>query len=89
MYLNEHEQALCKGDTRLMTLAWCAKEAVYKWNGRRGIDFIHQMPIREIVNNSQGINLELNLIYEGREWLFRPECAVDEDFVLSVAVKER
>jgi len=44
-YLSDEEQQMLRNDPRLFTLAWCAKEAVYKWNGRRGIEFIEELPI--------------------------------------------
>jgi len=44
-FLSPEEQPLFNYDTRLLTLAWCAKEAVYKWNGKRGVDFIKHLPI--------------------------------------------
>lgn len=44
-FLSPAEQEFFKQDTKLITLAWCAKEAAYKWLGRRGIDFIEQLPI--------------------------------------------
>lgn len=46
-FLSSDEQAYFKNDVKLITLAWCAKEAAYKWLGRRGIDFIEQLPITE------------------------------------------
>jgi hypothetical protein len=62
MFLSEKEMALCRlavfepgeaaagaPDARLLTLAWCAKEAAYKWNGRRGVNFIADLPIRCIL----------------------------------------
>lgn len=45
---NNHDAS--QADGRLLTLAWCAKEAAYKWNGRRGVDFIEHLPIQEIVD---------------------------------------
>ncbi len=44
-FLSADEQAFFKEDTHLITLAWSAKEAAYKWLGLRGIDFIEQLPI--------------------------------------------
>lgn len=44
-FLSPKEQSLFMNDERLLTLAWCAKEAAYKWNGKRGVDFIEQLPI--------------------------------------------
>ena len=44
-FLSAEEQLFFRNDVKLITLAWCAKEAAYKWLGRRGIDFIGQLPI--------------------------------------------
>lgn len=44
-YLSADEQSLFQNDPQLLTLAWCAKEAAYKWNGKRGVDFIEHLPI--------------------------------------------
>lgn len=59
MFLSPEEEQLCRPgnalrrvhepDARLLTLAWCAKEAAYKWNGRRATDFIEHLPIGQIV----------------------------------------
>jgi phosphopantetheinyl transferase len=47
-YLSEEEQELLKDDDRFLTLAWSAKEAAYKWNGRRAVDFIKHLPIETV-----------------------------------------
>ncbi len=44
-FLSAEEQEMFGNDEQLVTLAWCAKEAVYKWLGRRGVDFIDHLPI--------------------------------------------
>ncbi|GAA4461067.1 hypothetical protein GCM10023093_05050 [Nemorincola caseinilytica] len=45
-FLSEAEQAFCRNDHRLITLAWCAKEAVYKWHGKKGlVSFMEHLPI--------------------------------------------
>ncbi len=44
-FLSPYEQSFFDNNVQLITLAWCAKEAAYKWLGRRGIDFIEQLPI--------------------------------------------
>jgi phosphopantetheinyl transferase len=49
MFLSEGEQQTCMSDPRLITLAWSIKEAVYKWNGRRGADFIRDLPIQALI----------------------------------------
>ena len=52
-FLSAEEQELFKNDPKLLTLAWSAKEAVYKWNGRRGVDFIEHLPI-SYFDNKEG-----------------------------------
>ncbi len=52
MYLSEAEQAVCSGDARIMTLAWTIKEAAYKWWGRRGAEFIRDLPIKRIMEET-------------------------------------
>jgi phosphopantetheinyl transferase len=89
MYLAEREQVLCRGDATLMTVAWCAKEAVYKWNGRRGIDFIQHMPIQFFQKNMEDYTLEITLTYLDQEWVLYPKCTVDKDFAMSLVIKER
>ena len=44
-YLSTDEQDMLLYDPKYYTIAWCAKEAAYKWNGKRGIEFIEQLPI--------------------------------------------
>lgn len=60
-FLSAAEQAMLAHDHKLVTLAWCAKEAAYKWKGRRGIDFIGHMPISTLdENNNMQIIFNLN-----------------------------
>ncbi len=70
-FLSADEQSFFKNDPKLITLAWCAKEAAYKWNGKRGVDFIKQLPITQIeertgklaimVDNTQKIFLQTGM----------------------------
>lgn len=50
-FLSADEQEMFRNDAKLLTVAWCAKEAVYKWNGRRGVDFIEDLPIENFYQN--------------------------------------
>ncbi len=49
-FLSPEEQTLFNNDIRLLTMAWCAKEAAYKWQGRRGVEFIEHL---EIISTEQ------------------------------------
>lgn len=48
-FLNEEERSFLSPQyqSRHLTICWSAKEAIYKWNGKRGVDFkknIHLQP---------------------------------------------
>lgn len=50
-FLSGEEQEMLRHDMELFTLAWCAKEAAYKWNGRRQVEFIEELPITFLQGN--------------------------------------
>jgi phosphopantetheinyl transferase len=53
-FLSEEELALVNGEWRrlnrlqMLTFLWCCKEAMFKWYGDGGIDFIDHLKIEEI-----------------------------------------
>ncbi len=57
-YLSPAEQLLVGTDTKRITLAWCAKESAYKWNGRRGVEFIEELPIQSFTE-TENPNIEI------------------------------
>ncbi len=59
-YLSAAEQLFFGGDPQLLTLAWCAKESVYKWNGKRGVDFIQHLPISSFAAAADEYLLTIN-----------------------------
>jgi phosphopantetheinyl transferase len=61
-FLSKKEQAFFSNDEHLLTLAWCAKEAAYKWNGKRGIDFIQYLPI--VCFDSESCSVEIRMSNE-------------------------
>lgn len=56
-FLSKNEQDMFQNDEQLLTLAWCAKEAAYKWNGKRGVDFIKQLPISKFDREKNKIEI--------------------------------
>ena len=92
-FLSPEESALCGEDPRMLTLAWCGKEAAYKWNGRRGADFIHDLPISDIVgvrapDPEGGI---AGIYYVPMKCFgepITPHSAIYKDFALSLLVRE-
>ena len=63
-FLSLPEQQLCGGDEQLITTAWSAKEAAYKWQGRRGVEFDEHMIIEKIEKNEESVifNISMNLL---------------------------
>jgi hypothetical protein len=68
-FLSPEEQAILNGDTELITLAWSAKEAAYKWQGRRGVEFIDHLPITNwyMEGGIYNITINLNLLNPDKE----------------------
>lgn len=60
-FLSVEEQDFFANDPKLVTLAWCIKEAAYKWQGMRGVEFIEHMPIHSFdeLTNEAEINMIL------------------------------
>lgn len=46
-FLSAPEKPLFQNDAKLITLGWSIKEAAYKWQGRRGVEFRDHMIIEE------------------------------------------
>jgi phosphopantetheinyl transferase len=60
-YLSEEEKIkfeyqLPTPDSRLLTLLWSAKEAVYKWFGDGEVEFIEHIRLRELHQGNETIN---------------------------------
>ena len=58
-FLSADEQEMFQNDTRLLILAWCAKEAAYKWYGKRGVDFIQHLPITFFDNKPENYGMTI------------------------------
>lgn len=58
-FLSPEEQALFNNDQKLLTMAWCAKEAAYKWQGRRGVEFIDHLPIISMSKEQQPAHIDI------------------------------
>ena len=79
-YLSEEEQDMLRHDSRLFTMAWCAKEAAYKWHGRRGVEFIEQLPI---VDFSQNYDMKIYFKMTKMPQMIFIENIINTDFACS------
>jgi phosphopantetheinyl transferase len=82
-YLSEDEQELFANDPQLLTVAWCAKEAVYKWNGRRGVDFIQHLPIEFFTRNGENSHIVIYFKLSKIPQMIYVENMLDADFACS------
>lgn len=94
MFLSEEEQKICQEENSLYTLAWCAKEAVYKWNGRRGIDFIGDFKLKNISERNTSDfhklsqnDFELTIVQATLE--ITVAAAIYKDFAFALLIKNR
>ncbi len=79
-FLSEKEQLFCNNEPGKLTLAWSAKEAVFKWYGAGGLDFIRQIPITDINWQEQPVQVAMNLMKDVNPRPLSVEGFIDLDF---------
>lgn len=79
-FLSASEQLLFRNDPQLITVAWTAKEAIYKYIGRRGIDFINQLPISNLKNNTGFGEVEIKPVIGEKSVQLTVNYIVEADF---------
>lgn len=93
MFLSDREKQVCLEDAQRYNLAWSLKEAVYKWKGRRGADFIRDFPIslmnEQISDFSLGefgrdFQIEMGCMGE----LVQPKGFLFKDFSLAYMIRD-
>ncbi len=87
-FLSPEEQLLAGNDDKIITLAWCAKEAAYKWQGNRKVDFIAQLPIIRISPSATGtFDIEINIKSTKRNTPASLKGIVYEHFAMAIVNK--
>lgn len=79
-FLSPREQEMVGKDPRYITLAWSAKEAVYKWQGRRGIEFIEHLPIISFPINIENENIIINTQLTTPKHIISAKPLLEADF---------
>ena len=82
-FLSAEEQILFQNDPKLITLAWSAKEAVYKWNGKRGVEFIEDIPIDVFHNRPPNYNIIIYFKSKIMPKMISIENIINTDFTCS------
>jgi len=86
-FLSADEQGLFNDETELLTLAWTAKEAVYKWNGKRGVDFIEHLPIEQFYNVKDKYEMVIYFKLKKMPQMVFVENLITTDFACSYVYK--
>jgi phosphopantetheinyl transferase len=85
-FLSSEEQVFFRNDPRLITLAWSAKEAVYKWQGRRGVDFIEHLTVTKVEDLGADINISIFCQLTREKMNIVSKGALEADFSLSYVI---
>ncbi|HTM66628.1 MAG TPA: 4'-phosphopantetheinyl transferase superfamily protein [Flavipsychrobacter sp.] len=88
-FLTKKEQLFFQNDPQLITLAWCAKEAVYKWQGRRGVDFIEHLPISQVEEESNERNIIFDLQLTLPQLAVTTKGFINQVFACSYVIHDR
>lgn len=83
-FLSPAEQAFFKENAHLLTAAWSTKEAAYKWQGRRGVEFIDHLVIQNLTSHSGYYSMDIVLELTATKMKITSEAFVEEDFACAV-----
>ena len=59
-FLSDAELDWCDNRHELVTLAWCSKEAIYKWHGKKGVSFKNHLPISSMKATDSGYDVVID-----------------------------
>jgi len=83
-FLSAEERSFFKDDSRLLTIAWCAKEAAYKWQGLRDVDFIKHLLIQNIIKTEQDYKISILLKLAENPQSISLSSFIEKDFAFSI-----
>lgn len=86
-FLKPQELSFIQSENEILQLyaCWCAKEAVYKLQGNRGVSFLQDMTIRPFNYEAQGV-MTLDLTKDGKETSFQVYYEQFQEYMLGYAV---
>ncbi|MCB0697194.1 MAG: 4'-phosphopantetheinyl transferase superfamily protein [Chitinophagaceae bacterium] len=87
-FLSEQEQKLFHNDPKLITLAWSAKEAAYKWQGRRGVEFIDHLPIEKYTDKEHTHEFDIFLQLTAPKMHVQIQGIVKQEFACAYAIHD-
>jgi len=71
-----------RDNTLALYICWCAKEAIYKWYGKKGLEFKKHIDILPFVPQNEGVVRAKAVLPEGEVMLEVPYFKVEENYML-------
>jgi len=71
-----------KNNTLALYICWCAKEAIYKWYGKKGLEFKKHIDIYPFTPQDEGVVQARAVLPEGEVLLEVPYFKVEENYML-------
>jgi phosphopantetheinyl transferase len=85
-FLTPAEQLICGPDPQRITLAWCAKEAAYKYQGKRGIEFRDHLVMEQWATSNSIHELVIDLRLSPPFHAIALKGFIYDDFALSLTL---
>jgi hypothetical protein len=85
-FLSPREQLFFANDPQLITLAWCAKESVYKWHGKKGVDFKDHLPINCFEGNGDKYLIAIDFQLGEQPAIITTENFIASEFACSYVI---
>lgn len=87
-FLKPEELAFIQSDNEILQLyaCWCAKEAVYKLQGNRGVSFLDNMTIKPFNYEAQGV-MTLELVKDNMTTSFQVYYEQFQEYMLGFSVE--
>lgn len=87
-FLTVDEQLIFKNNPELITLAWSVKEAAYKWQGRRGVEFSDHINILSLDEKEHNYNIKIFMQLTEPKMNILSQGIVKQDFACAFIVHE-
>lgn len=85
-FLSATEQLFFNNSPKLITLAWSVKEAAYKWQGRRGVEFTDHLIIDKYTIEEDKYNFDIHLQLTNPKMHIHSQGIVKQDFACAFIV---
>ena len=86
-FISGQEAFFFNNDPDLITLAWTAKEAAYKWLGRRGVDFIRDLKMEQFSQQENRAAFSFNCIAGQNKYKLNIQSFYNQSFYFSLAMQ--